>query len=110
MILYTPSSSLMLHVDALRKNADQLLTPAYFSIRGGARKAFGSGSGKTIFFLAIVSNKACPTSPLLLKYSCDGLNIRIDRSRLASGDGRNINDTISEIAAKRHQSGPKIRL
>ena len=30
----------MLQVDALRKNADQLFTPAYFSIRGGARKAY----------------------------------------------------------------------
>jgi hypothetical protein len=63
-ILYTPSSSRMLHVDALRKNVDQLLTPACFKINGGARKSFGSRSGITIF--AIASNRAVRTSPLLL--------------------------------------------
>jgi hypothetical protein len=53
-------------VDALRKSADQLLTPAYFSSIGGSRRVFGSGVGMTMFFLAIESSSVRRTASVLL--------------------------------------------
>jgi hypothetical protein len=62
---------MMLHDDAPRKNADELLTPAYFGNKGGARTAFASRSGMTAFFLAIVSNNARRTPSGLLSGTTD---------------------------------------